>query len=98
MNMNRRINTALELVNREALSLLGGGVSISLDGETFYIDGNIGKVSKKKLDVSCEISLSYENFLSVIKGRNSLAGLMIKGKMDVAGSLGTLLRLNEILG
>ena len=81
-------------------SALGNTVKFSLDGAgTIFVDGtgdgNI--ISNDDSDADCTISMTLEDFQSIVAGSLDLSSTFMHGKLKVEGDMGIAMKLQPLL-
>ncbi|HEX6957130.1 MAG TPA: SCP2 sterol-binding domain-containing protein [Ferrovibrio sp.] len=67
------------------------------DGKIF-VDGPAGSVSNDDKDADCTITISLDNFKSLVAGDLDPTTAFMMGKLKVQGSMGVAMKLQSILG
>ena len=79
---------------------LGNSIKFDFGAEKLFIDGMNGsnQASTEDKEADCVVQVSYEDFLSLIKGQLNPMGAVMQGKVKISGSMGVAMKLNSLFG
>jgi alkylation response protein AidB-like acyl-CoA dehydrogenase/putative sterol carrier protein len=98
MSVETIFNAIQERANNS--SVLGNTLKFDLGGEQIYLDGTGSEntVSREDKDADCTVSVSPEDFESILSGDLNPMNAFMSGKIKVQGDMGVTMKLQGLLG
>jgi len=81
-------------------SPFGNTLKFDLGGKQIFLDGTgaENQVSEADKDADCTISVSEEDFSSILQGDLNPMNAFMSGKIKVKGDMGVAMKLQSLLG
>ena len=84
----------------EKAGALGNTLKFNFGDEQLYIDGSgaTNVVSKENKEAACEVNVSFDDFMALVKGELNPMNAVMSGKVKIKGDMGVAMKLQSLFG